>query len=929
MEIQRLFIYPIKSLLPVEVTHAEVTREGFRFDRQYILIKEPENHDSSSFAEHLTIKKTFALALFQPNIHDDWSNLTVRHTKAKPESLITIPLTPSPLFCFQSRTYTVNIAGTSAIGIDMGDVPASFFSKHLGQSIRLLFIGGDGSRPVPGTADLEPSMANPGQRVRFADAAPFLLTSSSSENEARSRLPPSCQADDIILRLRPNIHIDVGKDTPAFDEDNWRQLTVASEVHGPSKAFIRCMSQTTRCLSLNADLETGGGVRREKQLFGLLARDRRVLRSSPNRPVFGCYAYVTPHSRLVGAVEIVESNVTGGSQAVGAARNTHSSALAMNVDEFSETKDRASINGSLGMIRAIEKRVLRPRQQRLSHQLPEVASTGVLQDSISDDDRFFDLDPAVYYEQEGKLCGVDFSASHPPPDIQPVTPCEVEVPSSTDPEEVLTPDLSPAVTRENTLYALLVRRFVEVISPWLDVFDPDRYFGYVVPIRASRSSLLRDSLAAVAAKQLGNLGCHTETQCNTDSSTAPEPLDPTVALSVDWSFEAASFYDRAIRSMINALQSIALTKVFTASPIHIETRLGSPPDRREAIDDLLSAMPILLVYELMDNRHLSMVQHLAGARHLLGFVLQQHEARTPGDAAYAPSLEQSVQKAWKASFWNFVCFDYVISYAGRSKPSIGFPDARLWHQSGLSLTEVDGQFVPASLVGDIHSSSPKMTETIACRTLLWIILRILDCVVSDGQVSEGQQANGRVHQRCRTTCHQGMGTAPWEQVDEYLRNWYMALPDTFEPCLRAPQPFPALASSSIRAPLQGFFIANPMGATALPLYHFSRILFLLHSHVTDEAFNSATGSRRIKIYRQFSRQVNHHAVEICSAAAGQPPPAAQMHLIQPLYLAGLCLDSQEQRSIIKGLLVDLQRQTGFPTERVLKQLEEGWDEDYD
>ncbi|KAJ4048551.1 hypothetical protein NW761_004278 [Fusarium oxysporum] len=273
----------------------------------------------------------------------------------------------------------------------------------------------------------------------------------------------------------------------------------------------------------------------------------------------------------------------------------------MNVDEFSETKDRASINGSLGMIRAIEKRVLRPRQQRLSHQLPEVASTGVLQDSISDDDRFFDLDPAVYYEQEGKLCGVDFSASHPPPDIQPVTPCEVEVPSSTDPEEVSTPDLSPADIRENTLYALLVRRFVEVISPWLDVFDPDRYFGYVVPIRASRSSLLRDSVAAVAAKQLGNLGCHTETQCNTNSSTAPEPLDPTVALSVDWSFEAASFYDRAIRSMINALQSIA-------SPIHIETRLGSPPDRREAIDDLLSAMPILLVYELMDNRHLSMVQ---------------------------------------------------------------------------------------------------------------------------------------------------------------------------------------------------------------------------------------------------------------------------------------------------------------------------------
>ncbi|KAJ0130230.1 Nitrogen assimilation transcription factor nit-4 [Fusarium oxysporum f. sp. albedinis] len=112
MEIQRLFIYPIKSLLPVEVTYAEVTSEGFRFDRQYILIKEPV--DPNQVAEHLTIKKDFVLALFQPSIHDDWSNLTVQHTKAEAESCMTIPLTPSPLCCFQSRTYTVNIAGTDA-----------------------------------------------------------------------------------------------------------------------------------------------------------------------------------------------------------------------------------------------------------------------------------------------------------------------------------------------------------------------------------------------------------------------------------------------------------------------------------------------------------------------------------------------------------------------------------------------------------------------------------------------------------------------------------------------------------------------------------------------------------------------------------------------------------------------------------------------
>lgn len=259
-----------------------MTREGFRFDRQYILVKEPDD-DSTRHVEHLTIKKTFALALFQPSIHDDWSSLTIRHTKAQPESSITISLTPSPLCCFQSKSYVVSVCGTTATGIDMGEVPASFFSHHLGQRVRLLFIGGDGSRAVPGSDNLQYGVAQSGQRVRFADAAPFLLTSSSSEGEARSRLPPNFQAEDIILRLRPNIHIAVNQDTPPFDEDMWQELTVTSGSSETPTALICCISQTTRCLSLNADLETGGVVHRQRQLFGLLARDRRVVPTSPSK----------------------------------------------------------------------------------------------------------------------------------------------------------------------------------------------------------------------------------------------------------------------------------------------------------------------------------------------------------------------------------------------------------------------------------------------------------------------------------------------------------------------------------------------------------------------------------------------------------------------------------------------------------------------
>lgn len=170
----------------------------------------------------------------------------------------------------------------------MGDEPAAFFGAHLGQDVRMLFIGGDGRRDVPGAAYLSsraktlPASLSQldgnaqAQKIRFADAAPFLVTSSASENEARSRLPPEVQAEDVIVRFRPNIHIVVDENTPPFDEDDWQELAVYPEAGGAPKATVYCIFRTARCLSLNADLRTGAPASRNQQLYGLLARDRRV-----------------------------------------------------------------------------------------------------------------------------------------------------------------------------------------------------------------------------------------------------------------------------------------------------------------------------------------------------------------------------------------------------------------------------------------------------------------------------------------------------------------------------------------------------------------------------------------------------------------------------------------------------------------------------
>ncbi len=151
LTVQRLFIYPVKSLRPVEVDSVELTNEGLRFDRSFILVNPPETEDQT-FARFLTIKRVYKLALLQPEIDASWSKLTVRHILGDPKDTLTVPLTPSPLSFLRSKSYQVSIFGTSAIGTDVGEEAAKWFSKHIKQNVRLLYIGGSGRREIPGAA---------------------------------------------------------------------------------------------------------------------------------------------------------------------------------------------------------------------------------------------------------------------------------------------------------------------------------------------------------------------------------------------------------------------------------------------------------------------------------------------------------------------------------------------------------------------------------------------------------------------------------------------------------------------------------------------------------------------------------------------------------------------------------------------------------
>lgn len=265
----------------------------------------PPTEETNGLAEHITIKNHFELGLFHTMIDQSWAKLTITHVHAEERAAVTVPLTPSPVSLFNADVFHVSIFGTKAQGIDMGTEASEYFSHHLGKPVRLLYIGGNGQREIPGAVfmpkhkyralsiavndKLQP------QRVRFADAAPLLITSSASEEDARQRLPPSARGEDLIVRFRPNIHVDVGGEVEPYDEDRWDLLTIRSKMDSAQEVSVRCLFRTVRCLSLNADLAKGSMITTNRQLYGLLAKDRRVNELFPREIIFIFYFSFLSH----------------------------------------------------------------------------------------------------------------------------------------------------------------------------------------------------------------------------------------------------------------------------------------------------------------------------------------------------------------------------------------------------------------------------------------------------------------------------------------------------------------------------------------------------------------------------------------------------------------------------------------------------------
>jgi hypothetical protein len=159
----------------------------------------------------------------------------------------------------------------------------------------------------------------------------------------------------------------------------------------------------------------------------------------------------------------------------------------------------------------------------------------------------------------------------------------------------------------------------------MDLLDREAYFSSCVPAKALNSPLLQCSAVAIAAKQLGRI--------KAEERTSPEEfLTPAImqiyghSNHIDWSYKAATYYDRAISYLqlylCQALPRYEITSLDGNHPANhtvsdsesTSTRgtrqisiaheirdVSRRPFSQSMLDDLLAATSILSVYEFLDH----------------------------------------------------------------------------------------------------------------------------------------------------------------------------------------------------------------------------------------------------------------------------------------------------------------------------------------
>ncbi|KAJ4258909.1 hypothetical protein NW762_007996 [Fusarium torreyae] len=445
------------------------------------------------------------------------------------------------------------------------------------------------------------------------------------------------------------------------------------------------------------------------------------------------------------------------------------------------------------------------------------------------------------------------------------------------------PEDDPVASRLATLY--LIKHYKQGPGSWLDIFDTGCYFSGKVPVKAASRPLLKSAMCAIAAKHLYRLSK------NRRDEVTHSPDDHGWR-SCDWHYQSAKHYDEAIGHLKNA--------------VDLHTYENDLSEK----EDMLAAVAILCIYELMDAPGTAWRAHLSA----LPLFNPTEDVSTPASPIVIPRT--AIQGP---ILWSLARQDLLCAFISETQTRLDPTDIRLWQNAGLATTE-DGNLMPFSpeCSADIRTSTDVEEDT-KSNELTWLLGKISNHLTSGDAINPTDYAlpDG---QRPTVGVTQERLLERWRMLMAELKKWHDTLPLTFTPYARTPCPG---NGDSCFSAFEQVWYELPICAATMQNYHMAMILMLVNQPQESTAIRS-TVSARLKSYRQIQDGVHHYAREICGVSLADPTDSVRANSVQALFVAGQVFHRKNEQEAVLKLLSDIERDLGWTTRFHKAKLVDEW-----
>ncbi|KAF5661765.1 hypothetical protein FHETE_8300 [Fusarium heterosporum] len=441
--------------------------------------------------------------------------------------------------------------------------------------------------------------------------------------------------------------------------------------------------------------------------------------------------------------------------------------------------------------------------------------------------------------------------------------------------------VDPVTSRLATLY--LIKHYKEGPGTWFDIFDTGCYFSGKVPVKAATSPLLKSSICAISAKHLLRL--------NKTQTSQNHCLDPRWR-GYDWLYESAKHYSEAIRHLKTA--------------VDLQTYENDLSEK----EDMLAAVAILCIYELMDAPGTAWRAHLSALPLFKPTENVSHPATPvviPRTAIQGPIL------------WSLARQDLLCAFISETQTRLDLKDVRLWQNAGLATTE-DGTLMPFSPLcsADIRTSAD-IEEDTKSNELTWLIGKLSNHLTSGDAINPTDYALP-LGQRPPIGVTQERLLERWKMLMAEFKKWYESLPTTFTPYARTPYPY---TPRSCFNSFEQIWYELPICAATMQNYHMAMILLLVNQP-QESTFVRSTVSARLNSYRRVQKDVHVHAREICGVGLADPSEPVRANSVQALFVAGQVFYKKDEQDAVLELLSDIERDLGWTTRFHRAKLVDEW-----